>query len=46
MTLAVVADNIYKTYKKSVPALDGVSISIERGRCPGCSGRTGRARRP
>ncbi len=33
MTLAVVADNIYKTYKKSnVPALDGVSISIESGK--------------
>jgi len=42
MTLAVVADNIYKTYKKSdVPALDGVSISIERGKIYGLLGPNG-----
>ena len=42
MTLAVVADNIYKTYKKSdVPALDGVSISIESGKVYGLLGPNG-----
>lgn len=42
MTLAVVADNIYKTYKKSnVPALDGVSISIESGKIYGLLGPNG-----
>ena len=42
MTLAVVADNIYKTYKKSdVPALDGVSMSIERGKVYGLLGPNG-----
>ena len=42
MTLSVVAENIYKTYKKSdVPALDGVSISIERGKIYGLLGPNG-----
>ena len=42
MTLAVVAENIYKTYKKSdVPALDGVSISIESGKIYGLLGPNG-----
>jgi len=42
MTLAVVADNIYKTYKKSdVPALDGVSMSIEQGKVYGLLGPNG-----
>jgi len=42
MTLSVVADNIYKTYKKSdVPALDGVSMSIEQGRVYGLLGPNG-----
>ena len=42
MTLAVVAENIYKTYKKSdVPALDGVSISIESGKVYGLLGPNG-----
>ena len=42
MTLAVVAEDIYKTYKKSdVPALDGVSISIERGKIYGLLGPNG-----
>ena len=42
MTLAVVADNIHKTYKKSdVPALDGVSMSIERGKIYGLLGPNG-----
>ncbi len=42
MTLAVVAENIYKTYRKSdVPALDGVSISIERGKVYGLLGPNG-----
>jgi ABC-2 type transport system ATP-binding protein len=42
MALAVVAENIYKTYKKSdVPALDGVSISIERGKIYGLLGPNG-----
>ena len=42
MTLAVVADNIYKTYNKSdVPALDGVSISIESGKVYGLLGPNG-----
>jgi len=42
MTLAVVADNIHKTYKKSdVPALDGVSISIESGKIYGLLGPNG-----
>ena len=42
MTLAVVASNIYKTYKKSdVPALDGVSMSIEQGKVYGLLGPNG-----
>ena len=42
MTSAVVAENIYKTYKKSdVPALDGVSISIESGKVYGLLGPNG-----
>ncbi len=42
MTLSVVADNIYKTYKKSdVPALDGVSMSIENGKIYGLLGPNG-----
>src|SRR5665811_1006039 len=42
MTFAVVAENIYKTYKKSdVPALDGVSISIESGKVYGLLGPNG-----
>lgn len=42
MTLAVVAENIYKTYKKSdVPALDGVSITIESGKIYGLLGPNG-----
>lgn len=42
MTPAVVADNIYKTYKKSdVPALDGVSMSIEQGKVYGLLGPNG-----
>ena len=42
MTPAVVADKIYKTYKKSdVPALDGVSMSIERGKIYGLLGPNG-----
>jgi len=42
MTLSVVADNIYKTYKKSdVPALDGVSMSIESGKVYGLLGPNG-----
>jgi ABC-2 type transport system ATP-binding protein len=42
MTLAVVADSIYKTYKKSdVPALDGVSMSIEQGKVYGLLGPNG-----
>jgi ABC-2 type transport system ATP-binding protein len=42
MTFAVVADNIHKTYKKSdVPALDGVSISIESGKVYGLLGPNG-----
>jgi len=42
MTLAVVAENVYKTYKKSdVPALDGVSISIESGKIYGLLGPNG-----
>jgi ABC-2 type transport system ATP-binding protein len=39
---AVVADKVSKTYKKSdVPALDGVSISIERGKVYGLLGPNG-----
>ena len=42
MAPAVVADNIYKTYKKSdVPALDGVSMSIEQGKVYGLLGPNG-----
>jgi ABC-2 type transport system ATP-binding protein len=40
--LAVVADQVSKTYKKSdVPALDGVSMSIERGKVYGLLGPNG-----
>ena len=42
MALAVVAENIYKTYKKAdVPALGGVSMSIERGKVYGLLGPNG-----
>ena len=42
MVLSVVADDIHKTYKKSdVPALDGVSMSIEQGRVYGLLGPNG-----
>jgi ABC-2 type transport system ATP-binding protein len=42
MAFAVVADDIYKTYKKSdVPALGGVSMSIERGKVYGLLGPNG-----
>ena len=42
MALAVVADNIYKTYKKAdAPALGGVSMSIERGKVYGLLGPNG-----
>ncbi len=42
MVLSVVADDIHKTYKKSsVPALDGVSMSIEQGSVYGLLGPNG-----
>ena len=39
--------DLVKRYRKAkVNAVDGVSFAVRRGRCSGCSGRTGPGRRP